>query len=79
MLDSIYHMANTLKSRFWCKSVMILSLCTHRYYGRHNVYRKSINQLGDNLIQNFSFGEVYCRIYGWKFSFTATRKRSRKT
>ena len=24
----------------------------------------------------FSFGEVYCRIYGWKFSFTAMRKFS---
>ena len=37
------------------------------------------NYSGDNCIQNFSFGEVYRRIYGRKFSFTATRKRSRKT
>ena len=43
MLDSIYHMTKTLKSRFWCKNVMILSLCTQRCYGRHNVSRKSIN------------------------------------
>ena len=28
MLDSIYHMTNTLKSHFWRKNVMILSLCT---------------------------------------------------
>ena len=40
MLDSIYYMTNTLKSDFWRKNVMILSLCC---YGRHNVSRKSIN------------------------------------
>ena len=27
----------------------------------------------------FSFGELYHRIYSWKFSFTAMCKRSRKT
>ena len=43
MLDSIYHMTIILKSHFWRKNVMILSLCTQRCYGRHNVYRKSIN------------------------------------
>ena len=43
MLDSIYYMTNTLKSYFGCKNVMILSLCTQRCYGRHNVSRKSIN------------------------------------
>ena len=43
MLDSIYHMANTLKSHFWRKNVIILSLCTQRCHGRHNVSRKSIN------------------------------------
>ena len=45
MLDSIYHMTNTLKSHFWRKNVIILSLCTQRFfcYGRHNVSRKSIN------------------------------------
>ena len=43
MLDSIYHMTNTLKSDFWRKNVMILSLCTQRCYERHNVSRKSIN------------------------------------
>ena len=30
MLDSIYHMTNTLKSHFWRKNVKILSLCTQR-------------------------------------------------
>ena len=40
MLDSIYHM--TLR-HFCRKNVMILSLCTQRLYGRHNVSRKSIN------------------------------------
>ena len=43
MLDSIYHMTNTLKSHFWHKNVMILSSCTQRCYGRNNVSRKSIN------------------------------------
>ena len=38
MLDSIYHMTNTLKSHFWRKNVLLLSL-----FGRHNVSRKSIN------------------------------------
>ena len=39
MLDSIYHM---IKSHFCRKNVIILSLCTQRCYGRHNVSRKSI-------------------------------------
>ena len=43
MLDYIYHMTNNLKSHFWCKNVIILSLCTQRCYGRHNVSRKSVN------------------------------------
>ena len=43
MLDSIYRMTNTLKSHCWRKSFIILSLCTQRCYGRHNVSRKSIN------------------------------------
>ena len=45
MLDSIYHMNNTLKSRLWCKNIIILSSCTQRCYGRHNISRKSINHL----------------------------------
>ena len=43
MLDTIYHMTNTLKSHFWRKNVIILSLCMQRCYGPHNVSRKSIN------------------------------------
>ena len=43
MLDSIYHMTTTLKSHFWRKNVIILSLCTQRCYGRHNISCKSIN------------------------------------
>ena len=43
MLDSNYHITNTLKSHFWRKNVIILSLCTQRYYGCHNFSRKSIN------------------------------------
>ena len=40
MLDSIYHMTNTLKSHFWSKNIIILSLCAQRCYGHHNVSRK---------------------------------------
>ena len=43
MLDSIYHMTNTLKSDFWRKNVIIWLLCTQRCYGHHNVSHKSIN------------------------------------
>ena len=43
ILDSIYHMTNTLKSNFWCKNVIILSSCTQRCYRRHNVSRKPLN------------------------------------
>ena len=39
MLDSIYHMTFSLKSHFWRKNVIILSLCTQRCYGCHNVSR----------------------------------------
>ena len=35
MLDSIYHMTNTLKSDFELENVKILSLCTQRCYGRY--------------------------------------------
>ena len=45
MLDSIYHMTNTLKSHCWRKNVIILSLFTQRCFGRHNVSRKSIKPL----------------------------------
>ena len=44
MVDSIYHMTHTLKSHFWRKNVIILSLCAQLCYGRHNITRKSINQ-----------------------------------
>ena len=43
MLDSIYHMTNTLKSHFWRKNVIILPLCKQRCYGRHNISHKPIN------------------------------------
>ena len=32
MLDSIYHLTNTLKSHFWRKNVINLSLCTQHWY-----------------------------------------------
>ena len=43
MLDSNYHMTDTLKSDFLRRNVIILSLCTQRCYGHHNVSPKSIN------------------------------------
>ena len=43
MLGSLYNMTNTLKSNFWRKNIIILSLCTQCCYGLHNVSRKSIN------------------------------------
>ena len=49
MLDSIYHMTNTLKSHFWRKNVMIISSCTQSCYGRHNVSRKSVNHYYSGL------------------------------
>ena len=36
-------MLDTLKSHFWHKNVIILSLCTQLCNRRHNVSRKSIN------------------------------------
>ena len=42
MLDSIYHMTNTLKSDFW-RNKRYNFVITQRCYGRHNVSRKSIN------------------------------------
>ena len=38
-----YDIKITLKSHFWRKNIIILSLYTHAYYGRHNVTRKSVN------------------------------------
>ena len=39
MLDSIYHMTlRTLKSHFWPKNILILSLCTQPCYGCHYVF-----------------------------------------
>ena len=43
ILDSIYHMTNTLKSHFWRKNVKILSLCRQHCYGRLHASCKSIN------------------------------------
>ena len=43
VLDSIYHMTKTLKSDFRRKNIIILTLCTRRCYGRHNVSCSSIN------------------------------------
>ena len=50
MLDSIYHMTNTLKSHFWHKNVMILSSCTQCCYGRHSISRKSVTSSGISIL-----------------------------
>ena len=38
-----YDITITLKSYFWRKNVIILSLCTQRCSGRYRVSRKSVN------------------------------------
>ena len=38
-----YDIKIALKSHFWRKKVIIVSLCTQRCSGRHNVSRKSVN------------------------------------
>ena len=45
MLDSIYQMILRLLRNliFAVKSVIILSLCMQHCYGRHNIYRISVN------------------------------------
>ena len=47
MLDSIYHMTNTLKPHFWRKTLIFshYNVCrpTQCCYGRHNVSSKSLN------------------------------------
>ena len=40
-----YDIKITLKSHFWHKKVIFLSLCTQHCYGRHNVSRTSVNHL----------------------------------
>ena len=42
MLDTSYHIKNTLKFQFCRKSVIRLSLCTDCCYGLHNVSGKSV-------------------------------------
>ena len=43
MLDSMYHdIKITLKSHFLLKNMIILSLCTQRCYGRHNVSKNLV-------------------------------------
>ena len=42
MLDSIYHMTNTLKSHFWCKNVIILSLQSGRVVKAYEYYQSCI-------------------------------------
>ena len=39
-----YDIKITLKTHFCPKTVIIVSLCTQRCYGRHNVSRKSVNR-----------------------------------
>ena len=46
-----YDIKNTLNSHFWRKkTVSILSLCTQRCYGRHNVSQKSVSILLHGVI-----------------------------
>ena len=38
-----YDIKITLKSHYWREKDKIFSLCTQRYYGHHNISRKSVN------------------------------------
>ena len=38
-----YDIKNTVKSHFWRKHIIMLSVCTQRCYGRNYVSQKSIN------------------------------------
>ena len=69
MLDSIYHMNNTLKSRLWCKNIIILSSCTQRCYGRHNISRKSINHLWFIDFIAWRYFTTRCDVI-WEWSLT---------
>ena len=44
-----YDIRITLKSHFCRENVIILSLCTQRCYGRHNVSRQLINHYSNAL------------------------------
>ena len=45
-----YDIKITLKSHFCRKNVILLSLCTQRCYGRHNISRKSITTSGLQIL-----------------------------
>ena len=59
MLDSFYQMTYRLLllNPIYCVKMIILSLdlCTQRYYGRHNVSRKSVNHCVTSLQDATSF------------------------
>ena len=46
----LYDIKITLKSHFCHKNVIILSLCTQRYYGRHNVSTSGLSILLHGVI-----------------------------
>ena len=65
-----YDIKITLTSHFCRKNVIILSLCTQRCYGRHNVSRKSINHYTDHTF--FSCINI-CRVPRMLFEQEADR------
>ena len=65
-----------MTNQFPSKNVEEMFLSVALFIGANN--KKGLS-IGGKLYSKFSFGEVYRRIYGRKFSFTATRKRSCKT
>ena len=57
----------TLKSHFCGKNVIILSLCMQRCYGRHNIFRKSVNcglsiLLHGVISLSKALGYLYCLV-----------------
>ena len=52
-----YGIRITLNSHFWLKNVIILSVCTQRCYGRHNVI-SGLSILSHGVI-SFSYVTLY--------------------
>ena len=54
----LYDIKITLKSHFWCKSVIILSICMQRCYGRHACYNVSRTSVTTSCLSNLLHGVI---------------------
>ena len=69
----LYDIKITLKSHFWRKMVIYLSLCMQRCYRRHNVTRKSVNHSGlSNLMHgHISLPDARRHVIKWFVSWSS--------